>query len=215
MCAKKLPRASSAALEGAGIPWMLFLLLNFLSGFEHNYAWNLVWKNKFIFYLHFKKIIWIWKYLQCIRFLFAFSSFKSHNCIYCCCLFSPSDTKENRGFIPCKVPHNPLKLVILYKLKSFNNSQQWIGFSVLCVTLISPSLFWGCSWQIWILSLPPWQFWYCCCRDVLWCSFSYLQQIFRWFRFQIWQAVLFSSISSLSCSLFFYLIDLKNKGGTR
>lgn len=92
-----------------------------------------------------KRFLWIGKYLQCIWFLFAFSSFKSHNCIYYCWLFSPRDTKEKCGFVPCKIPcpHHPLKLVSHYKLKSFHTSQQWICFNVLCVAFISPSPFRG------------------------------------------------------------------------
>lgn len=97
-----------------GFACMLFLLLNFISVFEHNYVWNLVWKNTLYLFWTLKIFLWIWKYLQCIWFLFAFSSSRSHNYIYCCCLFSPRNTKENCGFLPHKVPcpHNLLKLAI-------------------------------------------------------------------------------------------------------
>lgn len=199
---------------------MLYLLLNFLKCLRAQLCLKLGLEKYFsILFWTLKKFLWIWKYLQCIWVLFGFSSFKFHDCISCC-LFSPRFTKEKCGFIRHKVPcpHNPLKLVTDYKLKSFNTSQQWICFNLLCVAFVSPSLFWGvvcgrsgvCAY--FHGSSDTVAVGMSCDATFAACNKS---SSVSGFRFGRPAAVLFRSISSFPCSLVLSLIYLKNKGGTR
>lgn len=158
-------RCSSERCAENGVASVLFLLLSFVSAFEHNCVWSLIWKNTFIFYSELlKNVFESGNICSASGFSLPFlaSSLTTVHTAAVCFLLGIQ--KKSMGLYPIRYLVSTMPFSW-----SFTLNLKFTAMDLLQCPLafFSPlPLLGGCLLQIWFLCLLPWQFWYCSYRDV-------------------------------------------------